>query len=161
MTDPLAAAESVAASKRFPKTLFIDIMIPVIVALLLGRIFCSWICPMNLLLEWADKLRKVLRFLELSPRDIRFARVTKYVLLARKNHTLSGPEVEAGCRVLEPCFWGFSKRIRRACLSSRNSSPFPQWRRPAGHVRLGVLYAAQQRIGSPMRLRQACRNTSR
>ncbi len=81
MTDPLAGAESIAASKRAPWTLWVGLFIPLMVAILLGRVFCSWVCPMNLLLEMTDKLRRLLSFLELPPADIKFSRWIKYCLL--------------------------------------------------------------------------------
>jgi ferredoxin-type protein NapH len=81
LTDPLAGAESVAAAKRLPKVLLVSLIIPVLVTLILGRVFCSWLCPMNLLLELSDKARRLLRFLELPPRDLRFSVSTKYILL--------------------------------------------------------------------------------
>ncbi len=81
MTDPLAGAEMVVASKGASRVLWIGLAIPVVLALLLGRVFCSWICPMGLLTELSDKLRRVLRWLELKPHNIRPARATKFVLL--------------------------------------------------------------------------------
>lgn len=81
MTDPLAGAESIVASRRVVWVMAIGLAIPVVATVLLGRVFCSWICPMGLLLELSDKLRRVLRFLEIRPRDIRFDRSLKYVLL--------------------------------------------------------------------------------
>ena len=81
MTDPLGAAESVAATRRFPRVLAVGLVVPLILTAMLGRVFCSWICPMGLLLEMTDKLRGALRFLELRPRDFRAARATKYALL--------------------------------------------------------------------------------
>jgi NapH/MauN family ferredoxin-type protein len=81
MTDPLAGAESIMASKQFVSVLLISLLIPVIATILLGRIFCSWICPMNLLLEFTDKLRNLLRFLEIRPHNLHFSRWTKYTLL--------------------------------------------------------------------------------
>ncbi len=81
MTDPLGVAESVAGSKRVTKVLMISLIVPVIVTLLFGRVFCSWFCPMNLFLECCDKLRGMLRFLELRPRDFRFSYWNKYILL--------------------------------------------------------------------------------
>ena len=81
MTDPLAAAESVAASKRFPAVLALSLVVPLAVTLVLGRVFCSWICPMGFLLEMTDKFRGVMRFLEIHPRNLRAARGTKYALL--------------------------------------------------------------------------------
>jgi ferredoxin-type protein NapH len=82
MTDPLAAAESVSASGHFPAVLAVGLVIPVLVTLLLGRVFCSWICPAGLLFEINDRLRSGLRFLEIQPRNLRMARSTKYGLLA-------------------------------------------------------------------------------
>ncbi|MDP6778695.1 MAG: 4Fe-4S binding protein [Candidatus Latescibacteria bacterium] len=81
LTDPLAGAESIAASKRLASVLVVSLLIPVFLTLLLGRVFCSWICPMGLLLELVDKLRGLLRFLELPPRDLHFSRRVKTVLL--------------------------------------------------------------------------------
>ena len=48
MTDPLAGAESIAASKRIVWVLFVSLLIPVLATILLGLVFCSWICPMSL-----------------------------------------------------------------------------------------------------------------
>lgn len=81
LTDPLAAAESALASRAVPWVLVAGVLVPLILTLLLGRVFCSWICPMGFFLELGDKLRAVLRFLELRPRDVKGARSTKYVLL--------------------------------------------------------------------------------
>ena len=64
LTDPLAAAEAAAASRTVYPPLLLSILIPVVVTLLLGKVFCSWICPANLLLELTGKLRKLLRFAE-------------------------------------------------------------------------------------------------
>ncbi len=82
MTDPLAAAESAIATRKIPWVLAAGVAIPLLATLVLGRVFCSWICPMGLLLECSDKVRKLLRFLELRPRNLRAGRATKYVLLA-------------------------------------------------------------------------------
>lgn len=81
MSDPLAAAESIAGRKRVVGVVLISLLVPVIVTVLFGRIFCSWICPMGLLMEFSDKLRRLLGFLEIHPRNIRFPRWTKFVLL--------------------------------------------------------------------------------
>ena len=81
LTDPLGALESVLARKKIVGVVAVSLIVPVIVTLLLGRIFCSWICPVGFMLELTDKLRGWLRFLEIHPRDAHFARGTKYVLL--------------------------------------------------------------------------------
>ena len=82
MSDPLAAAESIARRKRVVGVLMISLLVPIIVTLLFGRVFCSWICPMGLLMELSDKLRRVLGFLEIHPGNLRFPRWTKFTLLA-------------------------------------------------------------------------------
>ena len=81
LADPLAAAEPTAASRSIHRPLFAAILIPVLATLVLGKVFCSWICPANLLFEITGKLRGLLRFAELPPAEVRFSRRNKYVLL--------------------------------------------------------------------------------
>jgi len=81
MTDPLGAAESVVARKHIDKVLIISLIVPILVTVLLGRVFCSWICPVGFLLELTEKLRGLFRFLELRPQNVHFSRATKYTLL--------------------------------------------------------------------------------
>ncbi|MBI5366197.1 MAG: 4Fe-4S binding protein, partial [Planctomycetes bacterium] len=87
LTDLLAGAESAFASHRVATVLLVGLAVPFLGTLLLGRVFCSWICPMGLLFELGDKLRRGLRFLEISPLAVRFSRANKYLLLARESHT--------------------------------------------------------------------------
>ena len=82
MTDPLAGVETIAASKTAVPPLLISLIIPVVLALIFGRVYCTWACPMGLLLEFTGKLRSVIRFLELKTSDIQFSRWIKFVLLA-------------------------------------------------------------------------------
>ncbi len=82
-TDPLAAAEPMAVSRRLDnRTLWLSILIPVLLTLVLGKVFCSWMCPANLLFEITGKLRHLLRFAEIPPAEVKFSRANKYVLLA-------------------------------------------------------------------------------
>lgn len=81
MSDPLAAAESIVARKHIAGVVAISLIVPLAVTLLFGRVFCSWICPMGFLCEINDKLRGVLQFLEIKPRNIAFSRSTKMILL--------------------------------------------------------------------------------
>jgi ferredoxin-type protein NapH len=82
MSDPLGALESIIARKHVASVVAVSLIIPVVFTVLFGRIFCSWICPMGLLLEITDTFRPVLKFLEIHPRNMRFSRATKYALLA-------------------------------------------------------------------------------
>jgi len=81
LTDPLAALESIAASRGARRVLLLGVLIPLIGTVLLGRVFCSWLCPVGTLLELNGKLRKLLRFLELRPGNARLWAGDKYVLL--------------------------------------------------------------------------------
>jgi ferredoxin-type protein NapH len=81
LTDPLAAAEMVASSKRIHWPLLASIVIPVVLALLLGKVFCSWICPGYVLFEVTGKLRSLLRVAEIEPGRVTFSHRNKYVLL--------------------------------------------------------------------------------
>ena len=82
LADPLAAAEMTAVTKRVHWPLVLSILIPVVATLILGRVFCSWICPGYLLFEVAGKLRKLLRLAEIQPGDVRFSHANKYIILA-------------------------------------------------------------------------------
>ncbi|MCH7808352.1 MAG: 4Fe-4S binding protein [Planctomycetes bacterium] len=81
LADPLAAAEMTAASKHVHWPLVVSIAIPVVVTLLLGRVFCSWICPGYLLFELTGKIRKLLRIAEIQPGEVRFSHANKYIFL--------------------------------------------------------------------------------
>ena len=60
--DPFAMLEVLCASKTFDITWLIGILPPLIVyGLIRGRVFCGWVCPVNLLGELVDVLRKKLR----------------------------------------------------------------------------------------------------
>ncbi|MCR5756304.1 MAG: 4Fe-4S binding protein [Selenomonas sp.] len=51
LTDPLTAMEITLAGKSFHPVLWLSALPLIIVALLFGRVFCSYVCPLNLLLE--------------------------------------------------------------------------------------------------------------
>ena len=80
---PLEGLESLLINKTFYMPSLIGMLIPVLLALFLGRIFCSWICPVSLFLEIFDRLRKLLfgkRFLQ--NRLIVAKRVLWFILIA-------------------------------------------------------------------------------
>jgi len=77
LTDPLAAAEMLAASRTIHWPLMASIIIPVVLTLLMGRVFCSWICPGYVLLELAGKIRKLLKLADLPPAEGEFSHRNK------------------------------------------------------------------------------------
>ena len=62
ITSPLESVEIILTSRHLYAALLVAMLLPIVLALVLGRVFCSWICPMGLLSEWADEIkRKLLR----------------------------------------------------------------------------------------------------
>ena len=55
---PLEGLESLLVARQLYMPSLIGMAIPVLLALFLGRVFCSWICPVTFLLEWVDRLRR-------------------------------------------------------------------------------------------------------
>lgn len=81
VTDPLAALEMSATAKHVHYPLMLSIAVPVLLTLIFGKVFCSWICPGYVLFELSGKLRRLLRFAEIEPASIKFAHANKYVFL--------------------------------------------------------------------------------
>lgn len=57
---PLEGFESLLLTKSFYLPAIIGMIIPVGIALVMGRVFCSWICPVSLMLESFDGLRRTI-----------------------------------------------------------------------------------------------------
>ncbi|WP_239442951.1 4Fe-4S binding protein [Gordonibacter sp. An230] len=59
--DPFAMLEAIAAAKTFePEWLLAALPVLIVYGLVRGRAFCGWVCPVNLLLEGVDALRRKL-----------------------------------------------------------------------------------------------------
>lgn len=82
MTDLLAGAESILASRSVRSVLALSLVLPLLGTLLLGRVYCGWICPMGLILPLARRARSLLAFLELPPAELRFWKGNKYAIFA-------------------------------------------------------------------------------
>ncbi len=81
LLDPLAAAEGVVSQKASFRPLLLALVLPVALTVLLGRVFCSWVCPAGFLFESCDSLRRLLAKASLVPGRVRLWRGHKYVLL--------------------------------------------------------------------------------
>lgn len=77
ISDPLAVVDFVSASRILLDVFLLTALIPIACTVLLGRIFCGWICPADLLFEVAGKLRSLAGIRT----DVTFASMTKYVVL--------------------------------------------------------------------------------
>ncbi|MBN1300742.1 MAG: 4Fe-4S binding protein [Melioribacteraceae bacterium] len=61
IVDPSMVIQTIVLSKEFYIPLLFAAIIPVLLALVFGRVFCSWMCPYNTLLELLE-LRTIKRF---------------------------------------------------------------------------------------------------
>ncbi|MGN7400183.1 NapH/MauN family ferredoxin-type protein [Cytobacillus praedii] len=76
LSDPFAALQVMMASKQIHFTYFTGALIIFLFYLIIrGRTFCSWICPVNTLLEFTEKLRRYMKV-----QDIKYNRHTKKYL---------------------------------------------------------------------------------
>lgn len=69
IVDPAMLLQVVCLGELFPLVLLLGLLIPVLLALVAGRLFCSWMCPYNLLAEMLYKLKK--RIIPVKKRKVR------------------------------------------------------------------------------------------
>ncbi len=56
--DPALMIQTLLLTKQISLSMLVAATFPVILALMFGRVFCSWICPYNLLAEYVAGVRK-------------------------------------------------------------------------------------------------------
>ncbi len=66
LSDPLAFVTSVFASLNVDYSLFLSILIPLLLLVILGRYFCSWICPYSLFAEAGKGITRLLKKLDIE-----------------------------------------------------------------------------------------------
>lgn len=52
IVDPAMALQTILLSREFIEVLLIGIILPIVLALIFGKVFCSWMCPFNTLSEY-------------------------------------------------------------------------------------------------------------
>ncbi len=86
LTHPVAFFEEVLAAKVVYIPFAVSVIIPLMVTLLLGRVFCSWLCPVGFLLELNQKLNATLKkfglHYELKLKDFRYIILTLSLLFS-------------------------------------------------------------------------------
>ncbi|MCL2883117.1 MAG: NapH/MauN family ferredoxin-type protein [Coriobacteriia bacterium] len=84
--DPFATLQTMVASRSFDLAWLWGLLPVLLVYVIIGsRAFCGWICPVNLLLEFVDWLRKKLRIPNAGrrlPRRTKIAVMVLFLLLA-------------------------------------------------------------------------------
>lgn len=58
IADPAMALQTILLAREVYVPLLVAAAIPVALALLLGRVFCSWVCPFNTLHDWLEAIRR-------------------------------------------------------------------------------------------------------
>jgi len=81
ISDPLAVLGQSAAGLGFYLPFVLTALIPVIATLVLGRIFCGWICPATLIYELNSNLAALLKWAGLNPGHRHFDMRLKYGFL--------------------------------------------------------------------------------
>ncbi|MBD5166314.1 MAG: quinol dehydrogenase ferredoxin subunit NapH [Helicobacter sp.] len=85
LSDPFAALQIALASLSIDITLLTGAVIVFVLYALLGRVFCAWVCPVNLITDFAAWLRAKLgvqgRFLNLN-KNLRFVLLALFLLLS-------------------------------------------------------------------------------
>lgn len=61
LMDPSLLFQYILLNKDIHFPLLLAGAIPLIIALLFGKVFCGWVCPFNLLAEYMDRLRRLVR----------------------------------------------------------------------------------------------------
>jgi len=56
--DPAMALQMILLTKSILFTVLLMMVVPIVIALILGKVFCSWACPFNFLAELLTKFRK-------------------------------------------------------------------------------------------------------
>jgi len=77
VSDPLAVVDFLSASRVLFDAFMLTALIPLVLSLVLGRVFCGWICPADLLFELAGRLRSWARI----ETDVPFSRHVKFAVL--------------------------------------------------------------------------------
>ncbi len=67
MADPLAILQAIVSSKHINTTMIISVVIPLLLVLLLGRVWCSWGCPYYYTIEFLDWIKKKFKIKNLKP----------------------------------------------------------------------------------------------
>lgn len=82
ISDPLAVIGYMVSNRNWHIPFLLSLVIPLGLVLVTGRSFCGWICPVNSLLEWNDRIRKtVVAYIFGKPLDVQAPLGTKNWIL--------------------------------------------------------------------------------
>lgn len=82
LSDPYAALQMFSAGAIITTNLFVGAMIVTVLYLIVGgRVFCSWVCPVNIITDAANLLRRKLGFNEIQKRQPASRNMRYWVLI--------------------------------------------------------------------------------
>lgn len=81
MIEPLNALGALSAGGGEFKSILLAVLPFLALTILLGRVFCGWLCPVHFLLEMTDSVRAVFTRLGVPVRNIRLKRSLKFAFL--------------------------------------------------------------------------------
>ncbi|MDZ7291553.1 MAG: 4Fe-4S binding protein [candidate division KSB1 bacterium] len=58
IADPLMVLQTILLTKAIYLPLLLAALLPIVLALVFGKVFCSWMCPQNTISEWIDAAEK-------------------------------------------------------------------------------------------------------
>ncbi len=82
VSDPLAVVSQIAAGLSLYWPFILTALIPLVLTIILGRFFCSWLCPATLIYELNSNLAAWLKWAGLKLPSFQFDRRFKYGVLA-------------------------------------------------------------------------------
>ena len=90
LTDPLSLAALLASGVNPPTAMWLGAVSPILLALVFGRVFCSFLCPARLAFEIGGQVRKGLIWLGLDLPSVRLPRLGLWVGLGTVLFAASG-----------------------------------------------------------------------
>lgn len=82
LTEPASALAGALASRTFTMTMLLGILPVVLLALIAGPVFCSWVCPWGLISEGLDRVRSRVVPQKWKGETWKLSRWPRYILLA-------------------------------------------------------------------------------
>lgn len=79
LTDPMSLAALVSQGQLPPAGMWLAVLVPLGVALVLGKVFCSWLCPARLVFEVGGAVRQGLLRLDVPLGELQIPRLGLWV----------------------------------------------------------------------------------
>lgn len=77
LSDPLGVISEIINSVKFPIKYLTGAIVPLLLALTLGRVFCSWICPMALFFDISIKIKALFKKVGIPILELKVPRETR------------------------------------------------------------------------------------